>query len=260
MRAEKKPGKQRDPFTALTFLQTGLCILIAAIVLFTAFYRREAFSRMQTEFADLNAGDYGTEPLRFFDIGSGYEKKEARPSDENEPSSEPDSEAPVSAASAAEQSEVGAAFPAAALTPIPLSLKTETPVLPVSGSMTSGYGERIHPIYGDTRFHSGVDLSAEEGTPVLAVLDGEVVGVGVGEQSGNYVKLRHAGNRETLYCHLSAVNVKTGETVRKGDVVGFVGHTGFATGPHLHFELHVDGEKTDPTAFLEVASGGTALR
>ncbi len=260
MRAEKKPGKQRDPFISLTFLQTGICILIAAVLLFTAFYRQESFSRMRTEFDSLNAGDYGKEPLRFFDIGSGYEKKEDQTSEKNEPSSEPDAEPSVSAASAAEQTGTGAALPAAALTPVPLTLNTETPILPVSGSMTSGYGERTHPIYGQTRFHSGVDLGAEEGTPVLAVLDGEVVGVGVGEMSGNYVKLRHTGDRETLYCHLSAVNVKTGETVRKGDVVGFVGHTGLATGPHLHFELHVGGEKTDPTAFLEGASGGTALR
>ena len=97
-------------------------------------------------------------------------------------------------------------------------------------------------------------IGAPEGTPVHAAMDGVVIGVGVGESSGNYVKLRHENGVDTLYCHLYAANVEEGVAVRRGDVIGFVGQTGLATGPHLHFEVHMDGVKRDPDFLLEGAA------
>lgn len=129
----------------------------------------------------------------------------------------------------------------------------DVPCLPVSGSVTSGFGKRVHPIYGTDGFHSGTDIAAPKGTPVLAALDGTVCDTGVGEAAGNYVKLSHGDGMNTLYCHLDGINVEKGVRVRKGDVVGFVGETGLATGPHLHFEVHRGGEKLDPTFLLEEA-------
>ncbi|MBQ7688755.1 MAG: M23 family metallopeptidase [Clostridia bacterium] len=129
----------------------------------------------------------------------------------------------------------------------------DTPVMPVTGHVTSDFGERIHPIYGTEGFHAGRDIAADEGTPIYAALDGVVTAAGVGEKSGNYVKIDHGNGMETLYCHCSRLNVDTGVTVRKGDVIAFVGQTGLATGPHLHFEVHVNGAVCDPDYLLENA-------
>ncbi|MBQ6119218.1 MAG: M23 family metallopeptidase, partial [Clostridia bacterium] len=129
----------------------------------------------------------------------------------------------------------------------------EEPLMPVNGSVTSDYGYRIHPINGGESFHSGRDIAADEGTDIRAVYDGTVVAVGVGELSGNYVKIDHGDELEALYCHCSAVYVNDGDLIRKGDIIAAVGQTGAATGPHLHFELHRNGEVTDPAELLDQA-------
>ena len=127
-------------------------------------------------------------------------------------------------------------------------------MLPVSGPVTSGYGERIHPITGEESFHSGRDIAADEGDAISAVYDGEVIDVGVGELSGNYVKIDHGGGLVALYCYCSEVSAREGDAVRKGDIIAAVGQTGAATGPHLHFEIRVDGELKDPAEVLDIAA------
>jgi murein DD-endopeptidase MepM/ murein hydrolase activator NlpD len=110
--------------------------------------------------------------------------------------------------------------------------------LAIPSPITSLFGWRQHPIFGDRRFHTGTDLGAPEGTPVVATQDGEVH---VADYLGGYgltVILRHAeGTFETRYAHLSRILVRPGETVTQGEVLGLVGSTGNSTGPHLHFEL-----------------------
>lgn len=127
------------------------------------------------------------------------------------------------------------------------------PVMPVNGPVTSDYGERIHPITGEDSFHSGRDIAADEGTPISAVYDGVVEATGVGELSGNYVKICHGNGLTALYCHCSEVFVIEGEAVRKGDIIAAVGQTGSATGPHLHFEIRMNGELTPPSSLLDQA-------
>lgn len=110
--------------------------------------------------------------------------------------------------------------------------------LSIPAPITSLFGWRMHPITGDSRFHSGVDLGAPLGTPVLAALAGRVA---IADFLGGYgltITLEHAnGQQETLYAHLSEIFVKPGETVKQGEVIGRVGSTGLSTGPHLHFEF-----------------------
>jgi murein DD-endopeptidase MepM/ murein hydrolase activator NlpD len=110
--------------------------------------------------------------------------------------------------------------------------------LAIPSPITSLFGWRTHPIFGDRRFHTGTDLGAPEGTPVVATKDGEVH---IADYLGGYgltVILRHAeGSLETRYAHLSRIMVRPGESVKQGDVIGLVGSTGNSTGPHLHFEL-----------------------
>jgi len=120
--------------------------------------------------------------------------------------------------------------------------------------VTSNYGMRRHPILGFSRMHQGVDFGAREGAPVLAVADGVVLDAGREGGYGNMIHLRHAGGWGTGYAHLSAFapGIVAGARVTRGEVIGFVGHTGLATGPHLHFEVSHDGVRVDPmmTAFV----------
>ncbi len=114
--------------------------------------------------------------------------------------------------------------------------------------VTSSYGMRRHPILGFTRMHQGVDFAAREGAPVLAAADGIVTQAGPEGGYGNLLRIRHAGGWATGYAHLSAFapGVAPGARVLRGEVVAFVGHTGLATGPHLHFEVSLGGVKLDP--------------
>lgn len=114
--------------------------------------------------------------------------------------------------------------------------------------VSSGFGGRVHPIFKNWRAHTGVDFAAPKGTRVLAAADGHVTFAGWRNGYGNTVELRHGGGITTLYGHLSgfAAGVRTGTRVRQGDPVAFVGATGWATGPHLHYEFKIAGVHQDP--------------
>ena len=114
--------------------------------------------------------------------------------------------------------------------------------------VSSGFGGRIHPIFKNWRAHTGVDLAAPRGTRVMASADGTVVSAGVRGGYGNAIEIRHGGAITTLYGHLSgfAAGIRAGARVRQGDVIGYVGSTGFATGPHLHYEFKISGIHQDP--------------
>lgn len=116
--------------------------------------------------------------------------------------------------------------------------------------VSSGYGFRVHPIYGSVRLHTGVDLSATTGTPIRAAADGVVASAGWLGGYGNAVVLDHGGGKATLYAHQSAMNVRQGQEVGKGDVIGRVGCTGSCTGPHLHYEVRLNGKPVDPSPYL----------
>lgn len=114
--------------------------------------------------------------------------------------------------------------------------------------VSSGFGARLHPIFDKWRAHTGVDFAAPKGTRVLAAADGQVVGAGARGGYGNAVEIRHGGGVVTLYAHLSgfAPGIRSGSRVRQGDPIGYVGATGWATGPHLHYEFKVAGVHHDP--------------
>lgn len=114
--------------------------------------------------------------------------------------------------------------------------------------VSSGFGQRFHPIFRNWRAHTGVDFAAPRGTRVMASADGHVVAVGRRGGYGNAVEIRHGGGITTLYAHLSgfAKGIRTGARVRQGEPIGFVGSTGFATGPHLHYEFKIAGIHQNP--------------
>ena len=118
--------------------------------------------------------------------------------------------------------------------------------LPVSGRVSSGFGERFHPILGYTRFHAGVDLAAGYGSPIVAAADGRVVSAGWSGGYGNLVKIAHAGGIQTMYGHMSRIVAAAGSMVHQGQLIGYVGSTGLSTGPHLHYEVLKNGRAVNP--------------
>jgi len=122
---------------------------------------------------------------------------------------------------------------------------------PIPGApITSPFGYRIHPIYGDARLHTGVDFGADTGDPIHAAADGVVASAGSLGGYGNATVIEHGGGIATLYGHQSEILVSEGERVTAGEVIGRVGCTGACTGPHLHFEVRVNGEPVDPMGYL----------
>lgn len=120
---------------------------------------------------------------------------------------------------------------------------------PVPGTISSNFGNRVHPILRFERFHSGVDFRARRGTPIVAAADGLVSGAGWAGGHGRQVRLAHANSVATSYSHLSGIAVEPGMRVRRGEVIGFVGSTGLSTGPHLHFEVRKNGRPVNPLGF-----------
>ena len=122
---------------------------------------------------------------------------------------------------------------------------------PVPGApITSPFGYRIHPIYGTSILHQGIDFGADTGDPIQAAADGVVASAGSLGGYGNATIIEHSGGLATLYGHQSQILVSEGETVTAGEIIGRVGCTGACTGPHVHFEVRVDGEPVDPMGYL----------
>jgi len=118
--------------------------------------------------------------------------------------------------------------------------------------VTDAYGYRIHPIYGYYSMHHGVDLAANRGTPVYAIAAGYVTIASYTSANGNYVSLTHGNGYGSIYCHLDSYKVKVGDFVVEGEIIGYVGSTGWATGPHLHFEIHKDGASVNPMQYISI--------
>jgi murein DD-endopeptidase MepM/ murein hydrolase activator NlpD len=133
---------------------------------------------------------------------------------------------------------------------------------PVVGkvAVNSGFGVRIDPFNDRPAMHPGIDIHAEAGEPVLATADGKVVKAGWFGGYGRMIEINHGNGLSTRYGHLSKLNVRVGESVKIGQVIGEVGSTGRSTGPHLHYETRIDGEAVNPEKFLRAGAQLTGIR
>ncbi|HKB44232.1 MAG TPA: M23 family metallopeptidase, partial [Chitinophagaceae bacterium] len=135
-------------------------------------------------------------------------------------------------------------------------LLAHTPAIqPVSNKdlnrVASGFGYRVDPVYKTIKFHAGLDFAAPQGTPIYATADGTVTTAGnTGNGYGNHVVINHGYGYETLFGHMVRVKVRSGQKVKRGEVIGWVGSTGKSTGPHCHYEVHKNGVKMDPVYFF----------
>jgi murein DD-endopeptidase MepM/ murein hydrolase activator NlpD len=117
--------------------------------------------------------------------------------------------------------------------------------------IASGFGMRIDPVYGTPKMHKGLDFTAPQGTPIYATGDGLVSTAGYSEGGyGNHVIISHGYGYQTLYGHMVRLKVSGGQKVKRGEVIGWVGSTGKSTGPHCHYEVHINGEAVDPVYFF----------
>ena len=129
-------------------------------------------------------------------------------------------------------------------------LRATPSILPLAGWLSSGFGRRIDPFDGSPDFHSGVDIAADRGTPVRATADGTVESAGLTGDYGNAIVVDHGYGIGTRFGHLLRVAVSTGQAVRRGEIIGYVGSTGRATSPHLHYEILVNGNPINPFRIL----------
>jgi len=122
---------------------------------------------------------------------------------------------------------------------------------PLDGaSTTSGFGMRTHPVLGGRRGHKGIDLAMPTGTPIYATADGVISKAEWFSSYGLYISIEHGGKIQTRYGHLSRLNVASGQSVKKGDLIGYVGSTGRSTGPHLHYEVRIAGVAVNPVPYM----------
>jgi hypothetical protein len=118
--------------------------------------------------------------------------------------------------------------------------------MPVAGRVSSGFGQRFHPVLGHRRMHNGVDLAAPSGAPIVAAASGRVIAAGWHGGHGRQVAIAHRDGIKTTYSHMSSIAAAPGSYVRQGQVIGYVGSSGLSTGPHLHYEVYRNGKLVNP--------------
>ncbi len=214
---------------------------------------QERIDDWQTEATDLEQAN--------LDIGDEIRRIEAEAEAQRKAAEEAAVKAAEKAAEeAARVAEEAAAETGSTTTSVPESTSsTQPPSLdgdflithrPVPGAIVSPFGARTHPIFGSIRFHYGLDLDGDTGDPIAAAADGVVISARWMNGYGNTVVISHGGGFTTLYAHQSQLAVSVGDTVVGGQNIGQVGSTGWSSGPHLHFEVRVDGVATDPVPYF----------
>lgn len=133
-------------------------------------------------------------------------------------------------------------------------------IYPCFGRVSDGWGLRVHPILNRIEFHMGIDIANKMGTAIYATASGVVKKVEYEEGYGKFIRLDHENGYETIYAHLYSAQVRPGDRVEKGQIIALMGSTGLSTGPHLHYEVLVGGERDDPAAYLNFIDDSEYVR
>ncbi|MBP9679908.1 MAG: peptidoglycan DD-metalloendopeptidase family protein [Bacteriovorax sp.] len=129
-------------------------------------------------------------------------------------------------------------------------LRSTPTLMPANGHLTSNYGPRMSPYAGRIKMHEGLDIGAPTGTPIVAPADGVITFSGAKPGFGNFVQIDHGYGVETIFGHASSLSVKKGQKITRGDKIATVGNTGYSTGPHVHYEVRVNGTPVDPLYYV----------
>lgn len=265
-----KPARQPSSDDGgLLVVQVVLCLVIALLVFLAKTMQMPFVADLQDQYAEMLAQgvEFGTEnPITRFASAAvdamrgGVQEALARLDQKAGDTGAADPSAPTDGLPSATALTVGAGqggfWPVGSRQTPPEGASLdeytlpEALFLPVWGGITSEYGFRDNPVNGEDDFHAGVDIACAAGTKVAAALGGQVVKTGYNAYRGNYLLIRHTGGVQTLYQHLACIVVRPGEMVRQAQTVGMAGSTGMSTGPHLHFELILDGLRVDPLPSL----------
>ena len=124
-----------------------------------------------------------------------------------------------------------------------------------NGTVTSQFGWRLHPIFNTEGFHTGLDIASKLGTPIMSAFSGTVYEVGQSDAYGNYIIMKHSDSLYTFYGHCDSIKAEKSMVIRAGEVIAYMGSTGYSTGPHLHFEIRIDGKSVDPSYVLKGIDG-----
>lgn len=249
--AEKPAKKQRtdEKINKVVLVQVIVCVFFILLVYATGKFSPSAFEFIKNEYERIMSVDMGAKEL--FDSAKGAAQSvmnnvtvpaedvteaEETANGEGGEDIEKESSAVAVMASLGENKNI---------------------VTPLHGRITSCYGYRTNPISGKYGLHTGVDIAADQGSTIVAAYNGVVTDTGYGEKKGNFVLMQHTDGKQTLYCHCSEILVEEGSVIRAGEAIALVGSTGWSTGPHLHFEIRLNGSSVDPLNFIKETDGRT---
>lgn len=252
---ESLPKKERK--LSVAAVQSIACVVVLLLALLLRTVGGEPYAQLRRRFHESLMGNE-----LLYALASLWDGEPAAESGESAPSEESSSqgESAPREGSASQEKPTAAAAPSFGRLPpegvravsLRVNRLAKRPV--PEGVVSSGYGYRENPTGSGEQFHRGIDIAAPEGTPIAAMYDGRVEETGQSRSLGNYVRLRHGKDLEILYAHCSAVCAEKGALVRAGETVAQVGHTGDATGSHLHIQVSCQGVIYNPRGLLATAA------
>lgn len=236
--------KKKNPTNSVMIVQLVVCIFAVVSVFLIGRLSPQTFEFIRDEYNRIMSVDMDAK-----EIASSAKKviERAEATDEGQTAEKSTERKNVNTVKSAADGEVMAVMS--------LFKSDEEITVPVHGEITSEYGNRTNPVSGEYLMHSGVDIAASQGTEIRAAYSGIVSEVGSNSVGGNYISLVHKDGSETLYCHCSKIIAEKGDVIRAGETIALVGSTGRSTGPHLHFEITVDGKTENPLLYLPNKNG-----
>lgn len=237
-------GKKKNSTNSVMIVQLVVCIFAVVSVFLIGRLSPQTFEFIRDEYNRIMSVDMDAK-----EIASSAKKviERAEATDEAQTAEKSTERKNVNTVKSAADGEVMAVMS--------LFKSDEEITVPVHGEITSEYGNRTNPVSGEYLMHSGVDIAASQGTEIRAAYSGIVSEVGSNSVGGNYISLVHKDGSETLYCHCSKIIAEKGDVIRAGETIALVGSTGRSTGPHLHFEITVDGKTENPLLYLPNENG-----
>lgn len=241
----KTAERKISPTNTVMLVQAVVCIVAVVFVFLLGKLSPKTFEYIKNEYdrimsVDMDAGEMAESAKKIAEKANGSVPEQSSVKQE-------DTEIKDTSVKSASDGEVVAVMS---------KFKSDEEItVPVHGEISSEYGNRTNPVTGEYLMHSGVDIAADQGTEIRAAYSGIVSEVGSNSVGGNYISLVHKDGSETLYCHCSKIIAEKGAVIRAGETIALVGSTGRSTGPHLHFELTVDGNTVDPLIYLPHENG-----